>query len=560
MQKKAMVAEKNTVSAAVVLYVLTCVLWGGYYEYVSCALSAALTVCLLLQMYKTKQLAYACSAAFFAPIVLAAAYLLTAFWAQDKGMAPLGFVKFLPLPLFALLLLDRQEEKERCLRTIPWVGVGMVLLSGVGSFFPWAEGHFTVSGRLAGFFEYPNTFALFLLLGIIVLATGEKKGWLPLAQLLVLLGGIFFSGSRAVFALMVAALVCLAIGSGNRWMRNACRIILPAGVGSGILLALLTGKMDTVGRFLTASLSSSTLLGRLLYAQDALALLWRYPFGMGYQSYYYMQSSVQTGVYSVQFVHNDLLQCLLDVGWIPAALLVFVAIKTLFARKTSFRNRLLLAVLCAHGLFDFSFQFICIPMTCLLLTDMGEVRYRRSKMPVRVSLTAVGASVLCASLYFGAAAFASFLGKPEAATAIYPNYTYNLMLQWEQQTDTDTEIADRLLQLDSHIAPAYYGRALACYEKGDFGGVMENQRLALENAPYRLEYYKDYIQMLSVGVELYTRAGDLNSADICRKELRRVPEMLESVKENTSALGWRIADTPQLTLPEEYMQLVEQAG
>ena len=45
------------------------------------------------------------------------------------------------------------------------------------------------------------------------------------------------------------------------------------------------------GRFLTTSLHSSTLLGRLLYAQDALPVILRHPFGLGYRSYTYMQGS-----------------------------------------------------------------------------------------------------------------------------------------------------------------------------------------------------------------------------------------------------------------------------
>lgn len=561
--KKVAELERNKVGRELpglaILYILTCCLWGGYHEYVSCGVSAALAVWLLLRVRRTGQLAWAKSAAFAAPFVLALAYLITGLWAQDRGMALIGFVKFLPLPLFALNLLQYKGEKEKCIETIPWVGVGMTVLSGAGSFLPIAEGHLTVAGRLAGFFEYPNTFALFLLLGIIVLATGEKRDWLPLAQVVVLLAGIFLSGSRTVFVLTAAALVCLAIWSRNRWMRNACRVLLPAGVGGAVAMALVTGNMDTVGRLLTGSLSSSTLLGRLLYAQDALTLVLKYPFGMGYQSYYYIQSSVQTGVYSVQFVHNDLLQCMLDVGWIPAAVLVFAIAKTALGRATPFRERLMLLMLCAHGLFDFSFQFISIAMTMLLLLDYGETR-RVAVKKRRWLLPAAAGAVICVSLYFGAATFASFLGKAEAATAIYPGYTYNLVMQLQRKSGTDAELADRILKLDSHVAQAYYQKALACYEAGDFGGVIENQRLALENAPYALTYYEDYIQMLAVGVQLYTQAGSTSSAEICRRELQSVPQMLQQVQERTSALGWKIDDKPELTLPAEYQSLVKQFG
>lgn len=47
-------------------------------------------------------------------------------------MTLIGFVKFLPLPLFELNLLQRKGEKENCLKTIPWVGVGMTILHPSG--------------------------------------------------------------------------------------------------------------------------------------------------------------------------------------------------------------------------------------------------------------------------------------------------------------------------------------------------------------------------------------------------------------------------------------------
>ena len=115
--KKVAELERNKVGRELpglaILYILTCCLWGGYHEYVSCGVSAALAVWLLLRVRRTGQLAWAKSAAFAAPFVLALAYLITGLWAQDRGMALIGFVKFLPLPLFALNLLQYKGEKEK---------------------------------------------------------------------------------------------------------------------------------------------------------------------------------------------------------------------------------------------------------------------------------------------------------------------------------------------------------------------------------------------------------------------------------------------------------------
>ena len=66
--------------------------------------------------------------------------------------------------------------------------------------------------------------------------------------------------------------------------------------------------------------------------------------------------------------------------------------------------------------------------------------------------------------------------------------------------------------------------------------------------------------MLAVGVQLYTQAGSTSSAEICRRELQSVPQMLQQGQERTSALGWKIDDKPELTLPAEYQSLVKQFG
>ena len=60
-----------------ILYILTCCLWGGYHEYVSCVVSAVLAVWLLLGVRRTRQLVFGKSVAFAAPFVLALAYLVT---------------------------------------------------------------------------------------------------------------------------------------------------------------------------------------------------------------------------------------------------------------------------------------------------------------------------------------------------------------------------------------------------------------------------------------------------------------------------------------------------
>ena len=80
-----------------------------------------------------------------------------------------------------------------------------------------------------------------------------------------------------------------------------------------VILAVAAGSAGILERFTNISFGASTFLGRILYVQDALPLILKHPFGLGYYGYYFIQQSVQTGVYTVVNAHNELIQILLDV-------------------------------------------------------------------------------------------------------------------------------------------------------------------------------------------------------------------------------------------------------
>ena len=124
-------------------------------------------------------------------------------------------------------------------------------------------------------------------------------------------------------------------------------------IGGGAVLILLycalSGQMDILSRFLKISLNQSTFIGRLLYAQDAFPTILKTPFGTGYMGYYFIQQSIQSGVYGIMFIHNDLLQILLDVGWIPFIVFVTAIVLSLLNRNTPLRYKLILLTITAHG-------------------------------------------------------------------------------------------------------------------------------------------------------------------------------------------------------------------
>ncbi len=527
-------------------------LLGGFFEWTSCLLSILLLILLVRKLRQSKMLRVSLSLSGAAMAALPLCYLLTALWAHDRGMALPGFFKFLPMGLFVLLFLQEEpEQRDAALEVLPWSGAVMMLLCLPLSYLPAMDGHLLVAGRQAGLFEYPNTYALFLLLGVIVLATGTQRNWYHLALAAVLLAGIFLSGSRAVFVLLVLTAIAIAIFVKERSVRLTTLILLPAGIMAAVAYVLVSGKAGSIGRFLTTSLHSSTLLGRLLYAQDALPVILRHPFGLGYRSYTYMQGSFQTGVYSVQTVHNDFLQLMLDAGWVPALLIAAAVVRSLFRRGNTLRRRLLQAVICLHGLFDFSLQYLSILLIFAAVLDYDNCREFKIKRADQRFLTAVAAVLTAASLYFGTVTILYYVGSYSKAAALDPYYTDALVALAIRQGDTAAadDYAQRVLELNRYVAPAYRIRAMAAYSQGDMANMIQYQKSAIACAPYDKMLYTDYLQMLETGETLYTQAGDTQSAAVCREQINAVPGMMEAALQNTSRLGWLIDDKPDLTLP-----------
>ena len=182
---------------------------GGFHEFIGATFSVVLCVYLLLRM--RKQLVLKNSLLGWSVAVLIFFYGFSAVYAVDHGMAWIGFWKFLPVILYLVCLWQR-EGTGQLLQILPHFGAVTVVLSVAGMYLPVVGSFFAVAGRLAGFFQYPNAFALFLLVCELLLLQKGIRKW-DYLTLAVLLGGLLYTGSRTVFVLAVAVnLVWLMLG------------------------------------------------------------------------------------------------------------------------------------------------------------------------------------------------------------------------------------------------------------------------------------------------------------------------------------------------------------
>lgn len=540
---------------------------GLFHPFLSALATVFLLAFLLYVVRKRGRLNYSLSPMFLACAALSLGYGFTCLYAVDKGMAPLGFVQFLPVLCFALLLLQLYEdERRRLLNLVPLSGVCMTALSLPLSFIPALSPLFTVNSRLSGFFQYPNAFAAFLLVGLLLLLCFEpplkikflRSPWFRLLASAILIAGILFSGSRTVFLLLLLCLPFALFAIKTKRTRLIV-LLLAAGVAiAGAGLVLLLGKTESVGRFLTTSLSESTFLGRLLYYRDAVGVILKHPFGLGYMGYYYMQGSFQSGVYSVAFVHNELLQLLLDVGWIPAALTASAIVKAAFIKKGSWALRLPLIALCAHCMLDFDLQFCAIFFVLLLLLDVGKLRSLELGPQRYLALLPLALTLpLC--LYLGLANAAWFFHDRDLTLGLYPNYTSAELELLTSQTDTSAlnETANHILSHNDHVSLAYSAKALCAYEQGDFELFIRYKERAIALARYTASEYQDYADKLIIGIGLYEQANSESSARYCAKRLLALPDLIQETLDSSSSLAFLIDDKPELALSLQTLELIE---
>ena len=59
-------------------------------------------------------------------------------------------------------------------------------------------------------------------------------------------------------------------------------------------------------------------------------------------------------------------------------------------------------------------------------------------------------------------------------------------------------------------------------------------------------------------MERYIAIGDQDSAAVCAQKLLTIPDQLNAVMEGSSVLAWHVQHIPQLTLPAEYQEKLEQ--
>lgn len=449
------------------------------------------------------------------------------------------------------------DRKASVLRTVPYTGALMTVLAF--ALKPWSlfRTYFYNGVRMTGFFQYANTFAMYLLVGIILILFVQRVKVFHIGILLVLLFGIFQSGSRTVFVLTV--LMVAAISIYRKEVRKTALIGFGAVLVCVVAFILITKKYEGVGRFLTTSLTQSSLVGRILYYKDAIPVIIKHPFGLGYLGYFYAQSEFQTGRYIVRFIHNDFLQIILDVGIVPGMLFIAAVLKNFFSKQTPVFCRFIIIAISMHCMLDFDLQYLSIFFILIAAMNFDSCKEKTIKKYERKTFCFFSAVKAIICVYFCVAlGFYSF-GYSDISYKMFSNNT-NIELEMLRNARTQKElssVATKILSHNKNVALAYDALAKVAQLNGKYDQMIENKMNAINVAKFNVNEYLDYFRLL----ESCINDPDENRTEekeMCIKHIKEIPALMQSVMNGADPLAWKIEETPNLALTDDMIEYLEQ--
>lgn len=553
-------AENIDVLLLKILLFISPFLFGLYYEFSSYFAQIFILTILLIKLCKNKKCKINLNFSSIALTIISVGYLLTCIYAVDKGMAILGFLKFtIPLTFGFLLMQYNQEETIDMMKLIPISGVIMVIISLLFKYIPFLPDVFYLqNGRMMGFLQYANTFALFLLIGIIYSANYIKGKTKVIIYNIILLLGILISGCRTVQVLTLLNYIIMIVK--KKELRIYFIALLIVTIAGTITYVLITRNFNTIGRYLTISMASRSLQERILYYKDVIPLILKNPFGLGYMGYSYIQPQIQTGIYQAAYVHNDFLQLVLDIGIIPAIIFVIAIIKSLISKEKTLCIKLILLTIALHLLIDFDLQFMIIFLILVItlnLWDGKKCEFEVNKM----SIMAIGFISIAIYLYFALTTFFHYIEKDEISAKMYPIYTEaNIQIADKYMKIEDlinaNKIASKILETNKELGMAHNIKAYYYLNNKNWNLMAQSKKRHLDINKYDINEYENYVLMLSKAIEYYAQNDEIEKAMDYIKQVVEVPSIIEKVKSSTQSIAYELKEVPNFELKENVQNYI----
>jgi len=492
--------------------------------------------------------------------------LISLIYAVDRGMALFGFLKMLSYCIFFLVIqqIINQTYKRQLLLSLISSGVIMATI-GVLSFITGIGSNYMVqSNRLGGFFQYANTFGLFLLICLLLLFIQSYSYKITIPYGIILMMGIFLTMSRGTIFLLVVGMVgVLIIQKGSLWYQKV--IIIGLGIILGVFV-LNVVSADTASRLMVGA-TASEFHSRLLYYKDGIAMIFKHPLGTGHLGYFYIQKAYQSGsAYSVKYIHSNLLQMSLDIGVVGGMLFIGYGIFNLFISRVKLGYRLLFLLIMGHGLIDFDFQFgiIWFVLIILMAKETNEdsslrILHMSRKMPLYITILLIGLLYISASFV----TFLQYTNHSYEAITIYPYYTeakITMLRDTSLDINQRLEYAYELEKNQPNIVDSFAYIRDYDYNNKDYEMAEIYARICMEKNPMSITQVEAYSRILIGTTKAYMAQGLYDEAIQIIAKVYEIPDYLKALElEKSTSLGVRHKVTFHMTrqLNQDYYEAVK---
>jgi len=534
--------DKNPTEKALILAVLinaTPFFHGLLHAYNIFALSVVL-ILLLFYIAHKNGLHITAHKVLLGPSILFLGAIIAAFSTTSHGLAIWGCFKLINCGLYILLLIQcSTEERNYALNLLPTVASITTVFCCL--FYPILSmrHRFFNDGRLWGFFEYCNAFALYLMIALFILLYKEyqKKHQLTYyIQILILFIGILWTGARFILLLTLFGLFLFALT--HKSARLPLCIAVVAGF-AGILAAFFIGiGSHNITRILSIVSTPRSLLERFVFWRDGWKLLLMHPLGLGYKGYAMAIYSIQSGHYVTQYVHNDWLQIAIDHG-----ILGFIGFSIFYImgfRYLQGRERLIFVLIGLCMCMEFCLQFYWVVLLLLTLFNWNERSQVVCKRWVKMITTTAAFVLLFTNTWFALASWAQHIGKYASATTLYP-WNWQAQMEYVPYLMGDLETipytSARILEQNPYNSTAEIAMAKYYARQNDYPKALDYGWSAIKHNRFDTSYYDSLVQYCSDAISYYTTQGDTSTAQTYIQELGKIASYMSNVDQSRDHLA-----------------------
>ena len=530
---------------------------GGYFNYALMIFGSIQSLNLLILLIKGK-LRLEIKSIRIIPITMFVLSVIAIPASVDVGMHLFGILRML-IPVFVIIIYDSYKslypkELNRHISLVFVLGgmfMSFIVLSTTAflSRYHPIPSFFIQNNRVGGFFQYANTFGIYIF-GILILSVYlEMNKYFRSAMLILLSMTIIVTQSRTVFIILILYIFILIILS-KKNRKDSIFIIFGILFGHLFLQVFLT-TFQTYRSF-DLNPGVGEFQSRLLYYEDGLRMLCNKPTGFGYMGYYYIQRFFQTGAsYRVRFIHSSILQASLDFGFLAGGILIgqlVFGLKNLYHyfREKKVRNIIALVGLTGyflHSFVDFDFQFMAYVIflyLCFILIDEAEneeLLQKKVSKGLKVTWICIVTFMLSGFIYFMVPAIYAYQGEYEKALKIYPNYTKAMTEYIEETKDCSGELVEHVKHFTRQNEYYYEGFAFLreyYYNNGDLKKSLFYSYRCKELAPLWIKNYERHVDILYGILHARYESGTLTTKDALFYEIFDMPRELERLEEERS--------------------------